>query len=78
MVSLLVGVQYGVSQVVNHKQSVVNTLTEFSGITRVELIPESERVSLVKIYLQDIKVVNTASNISAHLYTHTERSHTAR
>ncbi|KAL2098432.1 hypothetical protein ACEWY4_007639 [Coilia grayii] len=57
MVSLLVGVQYGVSQVVNHKLSVVNTLTEFSSITRLELIPESERVSLVKIYLQDIKPI---------------------
>ncbi|XP_066517044.1 FERM and PDZ domain-containing protein 1 [Hoplias malabaricus] len=55
MVSLLVGAQYGVSQVINHKLSIMTTLTEFSSITRVELTPESDRVSLVKIYLQDIK-----------------------
>lgn len=56
--SLLVGAQYGVSQVINHKLSIMTTLTEFSCITRVELLPESDRVSLVKIYLQDIKVYN--------------------
>ncbi|XP_053336121.1 FERM and PDZ domain-containing protein 1 isoform X2 [Clarias gariepinus] len=54
-VSLLVGAQYGVSQVINHKLSIMNTLTDFGSITRVELLPESERVSLVKIYMQDIK-----------------------
>ncbi|XP_051560800.1 FERM and PDZ domain-containing protein 1-like [Myxocyprinus asiaticus] len=57
MVSLLVGAQYGVSQVINHKLSIMTTLTEFSCITRVELLPESERISLVKIYLQDIKPI---------------------
>uniref|UniRef100_A0A671KCH8 FERM and PDZ domain containing 1 n=1 Tax=Sinocyclocheilus anshuiensis TaxID=1608454 RepID=A0A671KCH8_9TELE len=56
-VSLLVGAQYGVSQVINHKLSIMTTLTEFSSITRVELLPESDRVSLVKIYLQDIKPI---------------------
>lgn len=55
-VSLLVGAKYGISQVINHKLSIMTTLTEFSCITRVELLPESDRVSLVKIYLQDIKV----------------------
>ncbi|MEQ2214998.1 hypothetical protein XENOCAPTIV_025469 [Xenoophorus captivus] len=55
MVSLLVGARYGVSQVVNHKLSIMTTLTEFSSITRIELLPESDKVSLVKIYLQDIK-----------------------
>lgn len=64
-VSLLVGAQYGVSQVINHKLSIMTTLTEFSCITRVELLPESDRVSLVKIYLQDIKVYNTV-----HTHTH--------
>ena len=54
--SLLVGARYGVSQVVNHKLSIMTTLTEFSSISRIELLPESERISLVKIYLQDIKV----------------------
>ncbi|XP_062865246.1 FERM and PDZ domain-containing protein 1 [Trichomycterus rosablanca] len=57
MVSLLVGAKYGVSHVINHKMSIMSTLTEFSSITRVELLPESERVSLVKIYLQDIKPI---------------------
>ncbi|XP_026990717.2 FERM and PDZ domain-containing protein 1 isoform X2 [Tachysurus fulvidraco] len=54
-VSLLVGAQYGVSQVINHKLSIMTTLAEFTSITRVELVTESERVSLVKIYMQDIK-----------------------
>ncbi|XP_028323707.1 FERM and PDZ domain-containing protein 1 [Gouania willdenowi] len=57
MVTLLVGARYGVSQVINHKLSILSTLTEFSCITRIELLPESEKVSLVKIYLQDIKPI---------------------
>ncbi|XP_012709119.2 LOW QUALITY PROTEIN: FERM and PDZ domain-containing protein 1 [Fundulus heteroclitus] len=57
IVSLLVGARYGVSQVVNRKLSIMTTLTEFNSITRVELLPESEKVSLVKIYLQDIKPI---------------------
>ncbi|XP_072240293.1 uncharacterized protein frmpd1a [Leuresthes tenuis] len=57
MVTLLVGARYGVSQVVNHKLSILTTLTEFSSITRIELLPESDKVSLVKIYLQDIKPI---------------------
>lgn len=56
MVTLLVGARYGVSQVVNHKLSILSPLTDFSSITRIELLPESDKVSLVKIYLQDIKV----------------------
>lgn len=63
MVTLLVGARYGVSQVVNHKLSILSTLTEFTSITRIELLPESDKVSLVKIYLQDIKV-------RAGIYTH--------
>ncbi|XP_068607336.1 FERM and PDZ domain-containing protein 1 [Brachionichthys hirsutus] len=57
MVTLLVGACYGVSQVVNHKLSILSTLTEFTSITRIELLPESDRVSLVKIYLHDIKPI---------------------
>uniref|UniRef100_A0A8C8DI51 FERM and PDZ domain-containing protein 1 n=1 Tax=Oryzias sinensis TaxID=183150 RepID=A0A8C8DI51_9TELE len=57
MVTLLVGARYGVSQVVNHKLNILTTLTEFSCITRIELLPESEKVSLVKMYLQDIKPI---------------------
>lgn len=70
--SLLVGAQYGVSQVINHKLSIMTTLTEFSCITRVELLPESDRVSLVKIYLQDIKVYNIQYMLvlaSTYMYT---------
>ncbi|KAK1792534.1 hypothetical protein P4O66_012472 [Electrophorus voltai] len=57
MVSLLVGAQYGVSHVINHKMSIMATLTDFQSISRVELLPESEHVSLVKIYMQDIKPI---------------------
>uniref|UniRef100_A0A3Q3LHJ2 FERM and PDZ domain-containing protein 1-like n=1 Tax=Mastacembelus armatus TaxID=205130 RepID=A0A3Q3LHJ2_9TELE len=57
MVTLLVGARYGVSQVVNHKLSILSTLTEFTSITRIELLPESDKVSLVKIYLHDIKPI---------------------
>uniref|UniRef100_A0A3B4F436 FERM and PDZ domain-containing protein 1-like n=1 Tax=Pundamilia nyererei TaxID=303518 RepID=A0A3B4F436_9CICH len=57
MVTLLVGARHGVSQIVNHKLSILSTLTEFTSITRIELLPESEKVSLVKIYLQDIKPI---------------------
>ncbi|CAJ1053286.1 FERM and PDZ domain-containing protein 1 [Xyrichtys novacula] len=57
MVTLLVGARYGVSQIVNHKLSIMSNLTEFTSITRIELLPESEKVSLVKIYLQDIKPI---------------------
>lgn len=56
MVTLLVGARYGVSQVINHKLSIHSILTDFASITRIELLPESDKVSLVKIYLQDIKV----------------------
>ncbi|KAG7461660.1 hypothetical protein MATL_G00193520 [Megalops atlanticus] len=55
MVNLLVGAKYGISQVINHKLNLVATLIEFNSISRVELMPESEKVSLVKIYLPDVK-----------------------
>lgn len=56
MVNLLVGARYGISQVINQRLNIIVVLTEFTSITRVDLLPESERVSLVKIYLQDVKV----------------------
>ncbi|XP_072318777.1 FERM and PDZ domain-containing protein 1 [Eucyclogobius newberryi] len=56
-VNLFVGARYGVSQVVNRKLSIMTALTDFNSITRVELVPESDRVSLVKIYVQDIKPI---------------------
>ncbi|TRZ14815.1 hypothetical protein HGM15179_012310 [Zosterops borbonicus] len=55
-VALLVGAKHGVSQIINSKLNIITSLAEFSSISRVELSEESERVSTVKIYLQDLKV----------------------
>ncbi|NXF40307.1 FRPD1 protein, partial [Nyctibius bracteatus] len=55
-VALLVGAKYGVSQIVNNKLNIITSLAEFANISRVELTEESEKVSMVKIYLQDLKV----------------------
>ncbi|XP_061109016.1 FERM and PDZ domain-containing protein 1-like [Conger conger] len=57
MVNLLVGARYGISQVVNHKLNLLSPLMEFNSIGRVELMPESEKTSLVRIYIQDMKPV---------------------
>lgn len=54
--ALLVGAKHGVSQIINSKLNIVSSLAEFPSISRVELSEESERVSTVKIYLQDLKV----------------------
>lgn len=56
MVSLLVGAKYGMSQIINHKLNVISTLVEFSSISRVELLSESDKVSLLRISLHDMKV----------------------
>nr|XP_031363241.1 FERM and PDZ domain-containing protein 1 [Lonchura striata domestica] len=56
-VALLVGARHGVSQIINSKLNIVTSLAEFPSISRVELSEESERVSTVKIYLQDLKVL---------------------
>ncbi|XP_037981856.1 FERM and PDZ domain-containing protein 1 [Motacilla alba alba] len=56
-VALLVGAKHGVSQIVNSKLNIVSSLAEFPSISRVELSEDSERVSTVKIYLQDLKVL---------------------
>ncbi|NXQ33784.1 FRPD1 protein, partial [Alaudala cheleensis] len=56
-VALLVGAKHGVSQIINSKLNIVTSLAEFPSISRVELSEESERVSTVKIYLQDLKVL---------------------
>ncbi|KAH0628468.1 hypothetical protein JD844_009681 [Phrynosoma platyrhinos] len=56
-VTLLVGAKYGISQVVNNKLNIITMLAEFANISRLELTEESEKVSMVKIYLQDIKVL---------------------
>nr|XP_033773391.1 FERM and PDZ domain-containing protein 1 isoform X2 [Geotrypetes seraphini] len=54
-IALLVGAKYGVSQIVNNKLNIMTTLAEFSNISRVELSAESEKVSMMKVYLQDVK-----------------------
>ncbi|KAF7241202.1 FERM and PDZ domain-containing protein 1 [Varanus komodoensis] len=56
-VALLVGAKYGISQVVNNKLNIITILAEFANISRLELTEESDKVSMVKIYLQDIKVL---------------------
>ncbi|XP_028816489.1 FERM and PDZ domain-containing protein 1 isoform X2 [Denticeps clupeoides] len=55
LVSLLVGARYGLSQVLNHKLNMISTIIDFHYITRLQLLSESERVSILKIYLQDIQ-----------------------
>lgn len=59
LVSLLVGAKYGMSQVINHKLNVISTLVEFSSISRVELLSESDKASLLRISLHDMKVRRT-------------------
>ncbi|XP_016078261.1 PREDICTED: FERM and PDZ domain-containing protein 1 [Miniopterus natalensis] len=56
-IALLVGAKYGISQIINSKLNIMSTLAEFANISRVELTEESEKVSMVKVYLQDIKVL---------------------
>ncbi|XP_043915229.1 FERM and PDZ domain-containing protein 1 [Protopterus annectens] len=56
-ITLLVGAKYGVSQIINNKLNITASLTEFANISRIELTQESEKVSMVKIYLQDIKSI---------------------
>ncbi|XP_066460538.1 FERM and PDZ domain-containing protein 1 [Eleutherodactylus coqui] len=54
-VTLLVGAKYGISQIINNKLNIMITLAEFSNISKIELSAESEKVSMVKVYLQDVK-----------------------
>lgn len=61
LVSLLVGAKYGMSQIINHKLNVISTLVEFSSISRVELLSESDKVSLLRISLHDMKVQRARS-----------------
>ncbi|XP_067409446.1 FERM and PDZ domain-containing protein 1 isoform X2 [Emydura macquarii macquarii] len=56
-VALLVGAKYGVSQIINNKLNIITTMAEFANISRLELTEESEKVSMVKIYLQDVKLL---------------------
>ncbi|XP_045418417.1 FERM and PDZ domain-containing protein 1 [Lemur catta] len=56
-IALLVGAKYGISQIINSKLNIISTLAEFANISRVDLTEESEKVSMVKVYLQDVKVL---------------------
>ncbi|KAG8512175.1 FERM and PDZ domain-containing protein 1, partial [Galemys pyrenaicus] len=56
-IALLVGAKYGISQIINSKLNIMSTMAEFANISRVELTEESEKVSMVKVYLQDVKVL---------------------
>ncbi|NXU50820.1 FRPD1 protein, partial [Turnix velox] len=56
-VALLVGAKYGVSQIINNKLNIITNLAEFANISRMELTEESEKASMVKIYLQDLKLL---------------------
>nr|XP_035108220.1 FERM and PDZ domain-containing protein 1 isoform X2 [Callithrix jacchus]XP_035108222.1 FERM and PDZ domain-containing protein 1 isoform X2 [Callithrix jacchus] len=56
-IALLVGAKYGISQIINSKLNIMSTLAEFASISRVELKEESEKVGMVKVYLQDVKVL---------------------
>ncbi|XP_060783886.1 uncharacterized protein frmpd1b isoform X2 [Neoarius graeffei] len=55
LVSLLVGARFGVSQILNHKLNMISTIIDFHYISRVEVLSESDRVSMLKIYLHDIQ-----------------------
>ncbi|XP_048382394.2 FERM and PDZ domain-containing protein 1 [Stegostoma tigrinum] len=54
-ITLLVGAQYGISQVINSKLNIINQLTNFNNIRKLELTFECEKVSMVSIYLVDVK-----------------------
>eukprot|EP00062_Callorhinchus_milii_P013766 gi/632962312/ref/XP_007897236.1/ PREDICTED: FERM and PDZ domain-containing protein 1 [Callorhinchus milii] len=54
-VTLLIGAKYGISQVINSKLNIMNLLTNFRHIRKLELTFECEKVSMVKIHLQDVK-----------------------
>ncbi|XP_050798983.1 FERM and PDZ domain-containing protein 1 [Gopherus flavomarginatus] len=56
-VALLVGAKYGISQIINNKLNIITPLAEFANISRLELTEESEKASMVKIYLQDVKLL---------------------
>ncbi|KAI5105221.1 FERM and PDZ domain-containing protein 1 [Silurus meridionalis] len=55
LVSLLVGARFGVGQILNHKLNMISTIIDFHYISRVEVLSESDRVSMLKIYLHDIQ-----------------------
>ncbi|KAK2495068.1 hypothetical protein MC885_016500 [Smutsia gigantea] len=56
-IALLVGAKYGISQIINSKLNITSTLAEFADVSLVELTEESEKVRMVKVHLQDVKVL---------------------
>uniref|UniRef100_UPI00398EDFAA FERM and PDZ domain-containing protein 1 n=1 Tax=Pristiophorus japonicus TaxID=55135 RepID=UPI00398EDFAA len=54
-ITLLVGAKYGISQVINSKLNIMNQLTNFNNIRKLELTFECDKVSMVNIYLVDVK-----------------------
>ncbi|XP_038625817.1 FERM and PDZ domain-containing protein 1 [Tachyglossus aculeatus] len=56
-IALLVGAKYGISQIINSKLNIMSTLAEFANISKIDLTEESEKVSMVKVYLQDVKLL---------------------
>ncbi|XP_069789070.1 FERM and PDZ domain-containing protein 1 [Narcine bancroftii] len=54
-ITLLVGAKYGISQIINSKLNIMHLLTNFSDIRKLELTFECDRVSMVNIYLENMK-----------------------
>ncbi|XP_067839458.1 FERM and PDZ domain-containing protein 1 [Heptranchias perlo] len=54
-ITLLVGAKYGISQIINSKLNIMNQLTNFNNIRKLELTFECDKVSMVNIYLLDVK-----------------------
>lgn len=70
LVTLLVGSRYGISQILNHQLNMISTIIDFHYITRIEVMSETDRISMVKIYLQDIQVCTChRGNIHWHTFT---------
>ena len=42
----------------------MSTLAEFANISRVEMSEDSEKVSMVKVYLQDVKVMHGEGSLN--------------
>ncbi|XP_072880190.1 FERM and PDZ domain-containing protein 1 isoform X2 [Hemitrygon akajei] len=54
-ITLLVGAKYGISQIINSKLNILNQLTNFNNIRKLELTFECDKISMVNIYLEDMK-----------------------
>ncbi|XP_032873782.1 FERM and PDZ domain-containing protein 1 [Amblyraja radiata] len=54
-VTLLVGAKYGISHIINSKLNIMDQLTNFNNIRKLELTFECDKVSMVNIYLHNMK-----------------------